>query len=254
LSFIVWVDILLWLMGLKITPAYYLLQSAPIGITRVQSKTGNSGNATTATVTITLDAAATIGNTLIFAVCTQSGPGHASYIHGSSTDFFVAFHNDATGLIKTGIGYCPVQEASATITLTLNTASYHAYVAVEYSGISIGPDIMPFGAVGSSTTNTTPTLATTNYPNELIVAAMGTRGSWSSAQTAWLTSPTNSFTSVGQTSSFTNLTPNDRAVAFLERIVTSTGAYSTAGTQANNRYSNQIASFFESAAIGGGAY
>jgi len=40
-------------------------------------------------------------------------------------------------------------------------------------------------------------------------------------QTAWATTPTNSFSIIGQTSSNLNTAGNDRAVALTERILTS---------------------------------
>ncbi len=207
-------------------------------ITEIQHKAANTGATAATSLTITLDANATVGNTLIGTISSGQFITRAKY--GSNTDMFWA--SRSTGSLVTSIVYVPVKEASPTIVLTLNGTVHCAAVFTEYSGTLITSDIPPLSATGSSVTNTTGTLASTGYANELIVAAMGTAFATTTIQTAWLTSPTNSFSSVAQTSSNQNAA-GDREVAFLERIVTSTGTYQTQGTQANNAWSNLIASF-----------
>ena len=107
------------------------------------------------------------------------------------------------------------------------------------------PDVWRVGNTGNSTTLTTATTDTTTQANELIVAVAGQRGTFSSEQTSWASSPRNSFSIVSETSSFVNTTTNDRAVAFLERIVTSAGTYSTGVTGNSNQFACNIASFRE---------
>ena len=106
-----------------------------------------------------------------------------------------------------------------------------AGVLTEYSCTNIVPDVWRVGNTGNSATTDTTTQA-----NELIVAVAGQRGTFSSEQTSWASSPTNSFSIVSETSSFVNTTNNDRAVAFLERIVTSAGTYSTGVTGNSNQF------------------
>ena len=120
-----------------------------------------------------------------------------------------------------------------------------AGVLTEYSCTNIVPDVWRVGNAGNSTTLTTATTDTTTQANELIVAVAGQRGTFSSEQTSWASSPTNSFSIVSETSSFVNTTNNDRAVAFLERIVTSAGTYSTGVTGNSNQFACNIASLRE---------
>ena len=115
----------------------------------------------------------------------------------------------------------------------------------EYSGTNTVPDVRRVGNTGNSTTLTTATTDTTTQANELIVAVAGQRGTFSSEQTSWASSPRNSFSIVSETSSFVNTTNNDRAVAFLERIVTSTGTFSTGMTGNNNVRACTIVAFQE---------
>ncbi len=207
-------------------------------ITEIQHKAANTAGTAATSLTITMDANATVGNTLVLALSAGQFPTRIKY--GSNTDMF--WSTRATGAIVAVIGYTHVVEASPTIVITLNGTVHCAAVVTEYSGTLITSDIPPLSATGSSVTNTTGTLASTGYANELIVASMVTSFATTTNQTAWLTSPTNSFSSVAQTSSSINTTA-DREVAFLERIVTSTGTYQTQGTQANNAWANLIASF-----------
>ncbi len=221
-----------------ISRLWRFLGSRPV--TRVQSKSANTGNGTVATLTITLDANATIGNTLIVAVASgQTQVASATY--GSLTKLYGTLASSVS--TQTAILFIPVVEASPTIVVNCASNTQIAAVVVEYSGTIIAPDIPPLTATGTATSNATGTLTATRYANELIVAVMGRRGTFSSEQTGWLTSITNSFLSVLQTSTFTNVANSDKAVAFLERIVTSTGTYSTAGTQASSVFSNIIAAF-----------
>ena len=105
-------------------------------------------------------------------------------------------------------------------------------VLVEYSGTNIIPDVWRVGNTGSSTTLTTATTDTTTAANSLVIGACAQRGKFCSEQTSWASSPTNSFSIVAQTLCFTNTSNADRAIAFLERIVTSASTYSTGVTTA----------------------
>ncbi len=200
-------------------------------VSRVQTKAASTGAGTAASVTATLDANATIGNTLIIAF--DSGANVTTVKYGSNS--FVWINN-------THMAFVPVVEASPTIVVSTGSSVRTAVIVAEYRGTIIASDVPMLIATGSSTSNATGTLATTRYANELIIAVMARQGSTASEQTAWLTNPTNSFASVLQTStSSTNAA--DRWVALLERFVTATGAYSTAGTQANVAWQNGIVSF-----------
>jgi len=119
----------------------------------------------------------------------------------------------------------------------------------EYSGKNITPDVWRTGNNATSTTLTTNVTDTTNTANELIVASMCIRGQFSVEQTgasAWASSPTNSFSIIEQTSTTLNTTNGDRAIAFLERFVTSTGTFSTGVTSnVSQAWATPIATFRE---------
>lgn len=119
-------------------------------------------------------------------------------------------------------------------------------VLVEYSGTNIIPDVWRVGNTGSSTTLTTATTDTTTAANSLVIGACAQRGTFSSEQTSWASSPTNSFSIVAQTLCFTNTSNADRAIAFLERIVTSASTYSTGVTSGTStQFACNIATFRE---------
>lgn len=118
-------------------------------------------------------------------------------------------------------------------------------VLTKYSCTNIVRDVWRVGNTGNSTALTTATTDTTTQANELIVAVAGQRGTFSSEQTSWASSPRNTFSIVSETSSFVNTTNIDRAIGFLERIVTSAGTYSTGVTGNSNQFACNIASFRE---------
>ena len=65
-----------------------------------------------------------------------------------------------------------------------------AGVLTEYSGTNMVPDGWRVGNTGNSSMLTTATTNTTTQANELIVAVAGQRGTFSSEQTSWASSPT----------------------------------------------------------------
>lgn len=220
---------------------FLLIPSLAFGaITRVQSKATSTGaGAAAATLTITLTSNATVGNTLI--VSTGAVQNMVTVKYGSNTWGACSIFS---GL---ALCYIPVREVSNTIVVTPSTSSRMTAIAVEYSGTLIAEDIPPLLAQRASngTTNPTGTLAATTYANELIFAAFLTIGQYASEQTAWLTSLTNSFVSIVQTSTSSNVAAADRALAVAERFVTSTGTYSTSGTQPSQQAYSFIASFVD---------
>jgi len=134
---------------------------------------------------------------------------------------------------------------TATTTLTVSLAAggtfFGGAIGVEYSGAKFRPDLAALFNTAVSTSPSTNSL-TTNYGNELLVAIFGRKGAQTSEQTSWLSGITNSFSSVAQTSSFSN-TANDSAVAFCERIVSSAGSYSSAGTQTSAAWATVLEGF-----------
>jgi len=215
-------------------------------ITRVQSASANSGNAAGASVTITFSSTLTVGNLIVFAICYNNNVAPRLDDAGSPARNRVpcGVARNAGPPTLTALGFCPVQTAGTTMTLQRfdGTNFVGAVVGVEYSGVKLRLDQTTTGAGATSTTEATDTITTTQ-PNEVVIAAMGTSGQYAAEQTGWLTGITNSFTSILQTSSFVNTAGNDRAVAFLERIVSAPGSYSTGGTQTSGGWANVIGSF-----------
>jgi hypothetical protein len=115
-------------------------------------------------------------------------------------------------------------------------------IGVEYSGVKLRPDGMPIDNTSNVASNSTRSITASGL-NNLLISAHGTRGTFASEQTGWLTAITNNFTSVLQTSSFINTANTDRAIALCERIVSEPGSYSAAGTQSATAWCNQIWSF-----------
>ncbi len=222
-----------------------------MAIARVQSKTANNGSTAGTTLTITLTGNGTVGNTL-FVGFVGAGGIPSRFKYGSNTE--VPFAEFVANNVFAAYAVVPIQEASTSIVITMGS-QLAAAVAVEYSGRLITCDLPPLSASNSSgTSNTSGTTATSNYANELAVSIASARFATATEQTAWLTSTTNSFTSVAQTSSSANTT-SDREIAFLEKIVTSTGTFQTTGTQpANSGWVNLIATFTDNPLVtpGGG--
>jgi hypothetical protein len=232
---------------LNITPQVSASALTSGVIQRVQSASGNTGNAPAASYTITFSGALTPGNLVVIAWATSSS-SEIIVSDSLSARAFNCGSNQGGSIMRSGISFLIAQAADTVLTCTTNAGGTtgSGAVAVEYSGASLRVDSPVQTTVASaSTTNQCGTI-TTRFGNELLVASLGQRLAFTSEQTSWLTAPTNSFSSVLQTSSFANNIATDRAVAFLERIVSAAGSYSTAGTQSSGVYANCIASFVSS--------
>lgn len=217
-------------------------------ITRVQSKTANSGSAGVTSQSVVLDSAPTAGNYIVLVA--------VSGITAAPEDRFTV--DNTSGIIWTGKLYSSANNviilmmlgrvfsgASATITVSIATSSRVAMVAAEYSGTNLRLD-KEMAATGSSTSLASGATATTANANELWVGGMGQRAS--SAIT--FSSPTNSFSIVGQTTSTGTATNNERAAALLERIVTSTGTANAGVTSDQNFQWAAMAMTFEETPTG----
>lgn len=168
----------------------------------------------------------------------------------------VAYGYNGTGTTMTGIYLYKVitgGQTSVVISIPSGASFTAAAVLKEYSATNLVPDVWVPGATGNSATLTTSTTDTTNSANELIVVALGQRAqiaTVASNAASWLSgtppTPTNSFTVVEQSSTNINTSNSDRAVAFLERLVTSTGTYSTSvGSLFSNQWTAPIVTFKE---------
>lgn len=204
-----------------------------MAIARVQSKTANSGASLATTVSVTLDATPTAGNILVVSYAalfglsagspfvTCSGVTFSTYVWiGSGTLVGVL----AVGRVLSG--------ASATITANAGSGG-NAIVAAEYSGSNIVADVYA-AATNTSTSAASGDTAATNAAAELWVGALAARNAIT------YSSPTNSFSIVGQDKSSVG-TANDRAAALLERIVSSTGTANAGATlSASNVWTAQV--------------
>lgn len=223
-----------------------------MAIARVQSAAGNTGTTDATTFTITLGSNTTAGNIIVIAT-TAVGNGRAISPSMTGTQWLgTRTAENATGGIYTAISVLKIVTGGQTVVTVTSYASTAAMcgVAVEYSGSDIHADVAD-EKTGNSATASGNSMTTT-YANELLVSAVGSRGKFSSAQTAWLTSITNSFSSVLQTSSFNNAgAVTDREVAFLERFVTTAGAYTPGGgTLTSGQWTDTTISFREVPSVG----
>lgn len=209
------------------------VSSAQATIARVQAVAATTLTGAGTTLTFS-PSALTTGNYIIIAICSSGGQdmrmstseanligGRVAYSYSSGSTIFVTIY--FYKVISGG------QTSITAITAAANTTQM-AGILVEYSGRNITPDTWAISNTGTSTSPATGTTGTTAVANELVFAALGMKGTMATEQTNWVNTPTNSFSIISpQTSSSTN-TSNDKALAVLERIVTSTGTFSTGAT------------------------
>lgn len=202
------------------------LSSTQAAITRVQSQTANTGaTASNTNLNLVFGAAPTAGNIVVLAVAAGNVAGGCN-VTGTNIEFYVEN--------VMGSGGCPIflvigrvfASASATITVNPSSGGAIAIAGAEYSGSGLLRLDKVQWAVGSSTSAASGATATTTTANELWVGALGHRNTNGSTFSA----PTNSFSIVGQTNTTINTSNNDRSVALVERIVSSTGTANAGAT------------------------
>jgi hypothetical protein len=212
-----------------------LAVTANAAITRVQFVTATTGASQPASLTFT-PAAVTAGNYVMIFVARNDSQDLKVVPGGSEKDWLggrIATANlGASSPVCYILFYKVVTGGQTSVVISSQAGSGAAMsgVLVEYSGKNIVPDVWALPKTGTSTTPNTNVTDTTTSPNDLIVSALAQRGAFASEQTAWASSPTNSFSIVAQTSTFINTTNNDRAIAALERFATATGTFSTGVT------------------------
>lgn len=215
-------------------------------ITRVQSATANSGASNVATLNLVLGAAPTNGNLLILAV----GLGNGVPILESSSDITwtvrINVQAVATRNVFIFIGRVRTGSASATITVGSSVTSSIAIVGDEYSGFTNPRMDRSMGGGGSSASAASGTTPTTASANELWIGALSS----SFAGGTTFSAPTNSFTIVGQTNSSLS-TSQDRTVALLELIVSSTGTANAGATVGNGQWGAEVITIEETPSSGG---
>lgn len=199
-----------------------------MSIARVQFAT-NSTSVSGNTVSVTLGATPTAGNVLVAAVAffgSASQPGSACAF-SSTNVVWMNTQPSAQGASSTslGLGIGRVRSGgSTTVTATIDQAGGLAFIVAEYSGLSLNFDKF-ISAVGSSTSPSSGTSATTATANQLWIGAICARAT--SGNT--FSSPGNGYAIVGQAKS-TLGTTSDRSICLLEKIVTATGTMTVTTT------------------------
>lgn len=194
-----------------------------MAINRVQSKTGTSGASSSVTTwSITFDSTPVAGNVIV-AACAAFGsasiPGTPGYFSQTGVEWMLtnpSVQAASNTLLFLAIGKV-LSGAGSTLTITTLTAGGMSIAAAEYSGLDTRFDRF-MSAVGNSAAPASGATGTTSKGNQLWIGAISHRA----ANGGTFSSPTNSFSIVGQAKSSMNTT-SDRSVCLLERIVTSTG-------------------------------
>ncbi len=205
-------------------------------IVQVQSIANDTGTATAPTsLALTFGAATTSGNTVMVALIAR---GAAQYkvtsSHGVFSQVTPIGVNSNSGK-SASIFYALMFGADTviTVTFTAGTAEPIAAVAVEYSGKLIRiDDVVPSINASSTATGTPTTGALTNATaNALLVGCIGQHGFNSSTEnTSWASSPSTPFAITAQITTKVNSGNVDKAVAYLEAIVSSASARTASAT------------------------
>ncbi len=198
-----------------------------MAIARVQSVVGDTGSSAILTsLALTFASPTTSGNVVMVGANVQDG---ASVKVTSAHGIFYA----ATPIARTSGGTSDAQifwaimfGADTVITIALNSAAAFtgSAVAVEYSGANIVPDNIPNG-VTSTTSNANTGSVTNQTANALYVAAIVQRSFNSATEnTAWASSNVQPFNIAGQTTTNINSGSVDKAIVYLDAIVTTSAS------------------------------
>ena len=226
----------------------------PGTVARVQSATGAVGSSAATSFTVTVATPAN-GNTLIAVISTRgTSSGRVSSITQTGATWSRASQSTGTAGTTTEIWYAPgVSGAGTTVTINLASSLFASAVVAEYSGVlTVGPLDQAANSTGNSAAAVTGTTPTTIQAGELWIGGIGLVNSGYT-----LTSPLNSFASIGPATSGSTTASSNARVYALEKIVTSTGAASSGGTvSTSSQWSGAIATFYapaSSLALGGSA-
>ncbi len=201
-----------------------------MAIARVQSKTATTGPTNATSLALVLDAATTNGNILILALVCAGSTNPTVSTNADIAWIGSTKPNSSSVNISLFIGYVRTGSASATITMNQVAALQMAAVCAEYSGFSHAQFDTAANATGTSTLPASGSTPSTRSSAELWVTAIGQRTN----NTVTFSSPTNSFSIVGQTGSTIGGANADRSVCLLERIVASTGTANGGATSAQS--------------------
>ena len=211
-------------------------------ITRIQSKSGNSGTGNSSSFVVSMSSTPINGNTLVAIIATRNtASGTVSSISQSGATWTRATQATNTNGTTTEIWYAP-NVSSAGTTITINQASCRsAAVVIEYSNIALSSPLdQTASTTGNSATASTGTIIPT-YGANLSIGGIGLERSDYSLGTA-----TNSFTTVANTASTNSSPTNNAKVYALEKLVSATGTSSSGGTISTaSQWSGAIATFKE---------
>jgi hypothetical protein len=206
-----------------------LVSQVQATIARVQTKTSNSGSSNVTSLTntsIVLNSAPTNGNILVLVAAVNSANGNCQIVQPSDGSITWTYWGEAgasnVGIIM-GVGMV-YSGASATINVNAVTTGGIAMVVEEYTITNPVID-QRASNTGTSTGPSSGFTNTTTGANELWIVGISDRVTNGTT----FSSPTNSFSIVGQDHTTVNAT-TDRSVALLDKIVTSTGVASSAVT------------------------
>ena len=204
----------------------------PAAITRVGTDKGGTAATTVTSFTITytptypnimvltagiknLGVGILVSQTNVAWVCDQGVPNNTENGHGVV----------CAGTVN------PSPGSTITVSVLGTTAVSGRAIVAEYSGRGTGPVFIQ--EAGLSTTGSSNAPATTAFNSvdaqQLLIATLNARGTWSTDPTTVFSSPTNSFTIVDQTNTTVGTTNADISMAMLERITVSTVSATTAG-------------------------
>lgn len=201
----------------------FAFSSTQATISRVQLKTANTAAATASTLNLVFDTTPTAGNTIVLAIATGLG---IQNVTGTNVEFtYIERVTTNSCIVTLAVGRV-FGSASATVTVTTVTATAIAIAGAEYTGSGMLRVDKQTTSSGSSTAPNTGTTATTTNAKELWVGALAHRNQNGDT----FTSPTNSFSIVGQTSTTLNTAGNDRTAGLFEQIVSSTGTANAGAT------------------------
>jgi hypothetical protein len=222
---------------------------ASLSATPVQSAGGSTG-AAAASFTVTMGSTPTAGNVLIAAIDMGSTQSIKVTETGVSwRQLSPQINNAVNASLTLWIG--PVASgAGTTITITSNSGNQKgtAYIA-EFSGNNVVFDNVVLATATGNSTSPAVTIPSQEVANSLRFAALGAQTAVQSGQATIFSSPTNSFSIVGQQNTTANTT-NDFAVALLVRLDSSTGSISAGATISSNQWCASGASVKEVTSAG----
>ncbi len=227
------------------------------GITRVQNAAGGVGSTNANNFNITFGNNFTVGNMVCLAICSQSiaAPTIAITGLGGGAIPFSTLSPVASDTGGPEFGFLAwgkvITGGNSTITITDVSTVNRTWCAVgaEYSGINISPDAIPVAVGAAATTNVLTGSVTNIQPNALYIGALGQRFTTAAVNTAWLSAPGAPFTIVQQISTNLNGTNQDRGVALLDAVVTTSAARTANATSGFlNRFVGVLATMAETPA------